>query len=114
MGAVPRQRLGSGLQDGAGVRIARGGRGEHLDGQRGNLALRGALDPVNKIIRLVQEQRPEQALAQQRPFAVPVEGVNDGFDGVERDFVAAAPVAQNMAPAAEAERHAARRAAKAT
>src|ERR1035438_2216502 len=87
---------------------------EDLGRKTGYLRLVRRLSPVDQIVRLVQLQRAEQLPAQLRPDLIMVIGVNHRLECAQPDVIAAALVAQNMAPAADLDSPALRRLSIAT
>ena len=113
IGRVPGQGLGPGRQNPGGELVPAGRGVEYFHGEGGDFRFGGARGPADQIFRGVELQRAENALSELWPPPVAVQTAQGRLDTAKADFVAAAPVAQNMAPAAHAGGAIARRAAKA-
>ena len=107
------QGVGRAIENVGGDFVALGPCGEHFAGQAGDFGLVGLGDPVDELVGGVELQPAEQPLAKRRPRAVAVEIKHAGLEGAQADFVAAAFVAENVAPAADLGRGAVGRLAEA-
>ena len=107
------QGVGRAIENVGGDFVALSPCGEHFAGQAGDFGLVGLGDPVDELLGGVELQPAEQPLAKRRPRAVAVEIKHAGLEGAQADFVAAAFVAENVAPAADLGRGAVGRLAEA-
>ncbi len=74
---------------------------EDFDSQRGNAGLVSGLRPRNEFIGFIDLEPLQQLLTQPGPNALMIEIENRRFKRAQTDFVAAAFVSQDVAPAAD-------------
>ena len=98
---VGRQALGRGCKHPGSEWVAVARRAEHVYRHACHVGLARGLGPRDEVFGRVQQQRREDALAKGRPSAAAIAGVNDGPEGAHADVVAAAGIAEDVAPAAE-------------
>ena len=99
-GRVGGQGFGGFREDSPGEGIALGGSPEDRDGEAGHVGFIGLDGPVDQVVRHIECQGIEDQRAQFWPSAGTVGLGDEGPQGFEADFGGAAPVANDMAPAA--------------
>src|ERR1051325_5634358 len=72
------------------------------DRERGNFLFVSRLNPIDKIVRLVQAKVTQNRFTEGSPFVVAIEVIDSRAAAMQRDVITAAFIAQHMPPTTDA------------